>query len=252
MSKRAKVTKKSLAAAKRAGANYARDQIQSTHFEDWIIDQLAEAERMRQNDPSSVIPLETPADYRRLARNMLQQLGWDIDRGLDHREAVELAGDDSEEVVKAFWSGLHDELTNPNIVHHLVDELMRAHEDVVAAHRDRETPPQQSLPGVHDRRPARLAPRRQRPAPRPREAAQHVQDYVAVDTRNRVVAGPFKDYGEAKRQADRAGGVVKFVMDRGQAPARVLREDPRDQGYDPDSRAVARNFPRLRRLGPRR
>jgi hypothetical protein len=41
-----------------------------------------------------------------------------------------------------------------------------------------------------------------------------VSDYIAVDTRGRQVFGPTKDYGEAKRWADQAGGVVKFETGR--------------------------------------
>lgn len=44
-----------------------------------------------------------------------------------------------------------------------------------------------------------------------------VRDYVPVDHRGRPLSGPTKDYGEAKRQADQAGGYVKF--DTGRAPA---------------------------------
>jgi hypothetical protein len=36
-------------------------------------------------------------------------------------------------------------------------------------------------------------------------------DYVAVNTRGRVIAGPFKYYDQAKHEADRAGGYVKFT-----------------------------------------
>lgn len=36
-------------------------------------------------------------------------------------------------------------------------------------------------------------------------------DYVAVNNRGRVIAGPFKHYDHAKREADAAGGYVKFT-----------------------------------------
>lgn len=38
-----------------------------------------------------------------------------------------------------------------------------------------------------------------------------VRDYIAVDPRGRTVAGPFTDYNEAKREADRARGYVKLA-----------------------------------------
>lgn len=48
----------------------------------------------------------------------------------------------------------------------------------------------------------------------PREARAYVvSDYIAVDPRGRVIGGPYKDYGQAKGEADRAGGYVKFAME---------------------------------------
>jgi hypothetical protein len=41
------------------------------------------------------------------------------------------------------------------------------------------------------------------------------QDYVAVDSRGKKVAGPFRDYGEARLHADRAGGYVTWASDLG-------------------------------------
>jgi len=37
-----------------------------------------------------------------------------------------------------------------------------------------------------------------------------VRDYIAVDNHGRTIAGPFTDYGQAKREADRMGGYVRF------------------------------------------
>jgi hypothetical protein len=37
------------------------------------------------------------------------------------------------------------------------------------------------------------------------------REYIAVDSRGRTVWGPGKDYSEAKKNADRSGGVVKWV-----------------------------------------
>ncbi len=314
MSKRKKKKSESEQAvdtAREAGAHYAQDQLSGDFFRDWVWDQLFEAEEMRQRDPNSVIPLESKADYDRLARNMLQQLGWDIDRDLNPREVI---GDASREEQQAFWDGLHDELKKKETRDWLVEELIiPMHKEVVAG------PPQQSLPGVQARGPSRAvsessirwepsgggtgwrgtgpsgqtyllrraggdkwnlhiggakhgpyahldwakaeAERNERMGrngrvdpqtwAEPRLRERHgVRDYVAVDNRNRVIAGPFKNYDRAKSEADSAGGYVRFVMDRG--PARLLHEDPRDQGYDPDSKAGPRNFPRLHRVQPRR
>src|SRR5208337_2505963 len=86
-----------LDAAREAGAKYVQDQFAESFFHDWVWDQMVEAERMRQHDPSSVIPLESKADYNRLARNMLQQIGWDIDRDLNPSDVI---GDASREEQK--------------------------------------------------------------------------------------------------------------------------------------------------------
>jgi|GEM_PF-1812077 len=49
----------------------------------------------------------------------------------------------------------------------------------------------------------------------PRRGRGHaVRDYVPVDSRGRPLSGPTKDYDAAKRQADQAGGVVKFTTGR--------------------------------------
>ena len=45
-----------------------------------------------------------------------------------------------------------------------------------------------------------------------RQGRNAVRDYIAVDPRGRTVGGPFKDYGQAKRSADGAGGHVEFKM----------------------------------------
>lgn len=39
------------------------------------------------------------------------------------------------------------------------------------------------------------------------------RDYVAVTHRGKAVAGPFRHYDEAKREADRVGGYVKFAAE---------------------------------------
>lgn len=130
-------------AARKAGENYVLDQVQSTYFKDWVWDQMVEAEEMRQRDPNSVIPLESPSDFRKVARNMLQQLGHDIDRDLDPREVV--GRDASREEQQEFWDGLHEKLRDPNLVSELVSEVMLVHEQVTKPE------PQQELPGVRAR-----------------------------------------------------------------------------------------------------
>jgi hypothetical protein len=62
------------------GSDYAAEQIAGQYFQDWVWDQMVEAERMRQSDPSSVLPIETKAHALKIARNMFQQLTWDTKR----------------------------------------------------------------------------------------------------------------------------------------------------------------------------
>src|SRR5208282_2809953 len=68
--------------AEKAGADYAHEQLAGSYFQDWVWEQMVEAERMRKENPDSVMPLETQADARKVARNMLQQLEWDTKREL--------------------------------------------------------------------------------------------------------------------------------------------------------------------------
>ena len=108
------------------GAVYAVDQIESPYFLDWVHEQMAEAERMRQADPNSVLPLETPADTRKVARNMLQQLEWDTKRELNVLDHVPGAKDAiaPEEIVKAFYEGFDEVLRDPFTVKWLADILL--------------------------------------------------------------------------------------------------------------------------------
>ena len=116
-----------LARAEKAGAKYAQDQIAGEHFMQWVRDQVAEAKEMQRRDPSSVFPLETKADYKKLARNMLQQLEWDTKRDMDWREILELTGTASGEITsgvpKAFFSGFTQELKASHTVDWLADEI---------------------------------------------------------------------------------------------------------------------------------
>jgi hypothetical protein len=121
-------------AAESAGAKYASEQIESDYFADWIHSQMAEARRMREADPSSVIPIETKADYRKLARIMLGDLESDTKRDLDSDVIVDLVNkevwaedenaDVSREVaVKGFYHGLNEALHEASLINWLACEL---------------------------------------------------------------------------------------------------------------------------------
>lgn len=134
--------------AEKAGADYAQEQVGSPHFRDWVHDQLAEAERMRAADPSSVLPLETPDDAKKVARNMLKQLEWDTKRQMEHTEIEELSGASgvlssgnaawvkdtygitAHDVGKSFFEGFSEELDKPTTREWLTDEILQAIEGV--------------------------------------------------------------------------------------------------------------------------
>jgi hypothetical protein len=71
------------------GKAYARESLASDHFDYWVSEQLAEALR----DPQSHWQIENKADALRAAGNMLQQLGWDMDRGFSN-EVASLSSED--------------------------------------------------------------------------------------------------------------------------------------------------------------
>ena len=119
-------------AAHKAGAGYAHEQIGSPYFLEWVHEQMAEAERMRQADPNSVIDASTPAGARKVAKNMLQQLEWDTKRelnmttvGLEHGDA------------KAFYEGFAEQLRQTSTVEWLTDIILRTEEDMRGGRRSK-------------------------------------------------------------------------------------------------------------------
>ena len=297
--------------AEKAGADYAQEQVGSPHFSDWVYDQMVEAERMRKADPSSVVPLETPADAKKVARNMLQQLEWDTKRQMDLREVLDLIdgatgvfsvgsadwvrdtyGITEREVTGAFFTAFVDELREPSVVTWLTDLVLEAGEEVrgsevsesrrrggLEAARTGMTPEQRdtivaalrhyggdlSDDGfiAHGKKVLGVRPEISKGRLRmvsktgellasytvanigtgvadfvekfwfwkPQGASVHeqraVRDYIAVDYRGRAFAGPFTDYGRAKREASKASGFVKFVPgQKVRAPRRSTHRRP--------------------------
>jgi hypothetical protein len=94
------------------GSDYAAEQIESNHFRDWVYEQMVEAERMRQADPDSVLPLETQNDALKIAKNMLQQLEWDTKRELDES--------------KEFYEGFTEMLKSTNVREYVADLILEA------------------------------------------------------------------------------------------------------------------------------
>jgi len=117
--------------AEAAGERYAEDQVNSDHFMSWVWEQMVEGRRMRRADPKSVIPLDNAADFKRLARNMLQQLMWDTDREMDMHAILAAVGVDSEgtsrdaEVAREFGKGVRGFLLKPSTIQWLASECRR-------------------------------------------------------------------------------------------------------------------------------
>jgi hypothetical protein len=86
---------------------------------------------MRKADPKSVIPLDNAADFKKLARNMLQQLGWDMDRDLHMSDILSTVGVESEgssrdaEVARDFGKGVRAMLFKPSTIQWLASECRR-------------------------------------------------------------------------------------------------------------------------------
>ena len=96
--------------AHKAGADYAHEQLAGSYFQDWVWEQMVEAERMRQADPNSVIDASTPAGARKVAKNMLQQLKWDTKRALKES--------------KEFFEGFDEVLQSQSSIDWLADMIL--------------------------------------------------------------------------------------------------------------------------------
>jgi hypothetical protein len=129
--------------AEAAGERYAEDQVNSDGFRDWVWDQMFEGRRMRKADPKSVIPLDNAADYKKLARNMLQQLGWDIDRDMTMRDVLDAVGVDDQgsaansEIARDFAKGVRNLLHKPNVVQWLATEARGFEKELKQAEKGR-------------------------------------------------------------------------------------------------------------------
>ncbi len=137
-----------LEAAAKAGADYAHEQVNGDYFRDWVYEQVAEAERMRRQDPGSVFPSDTPDGAKRAAKNMLQQLEWDTERQMDAREILELSGASGVfgagsadwvrdtygitqgDVTGAFFSAFREALRAPAVRQWLTDLVLETNEQV--------------------------------------------------------------------------------------------------------------------------
>jgi len=115
--------------AEAAGEQYASDQLQGDYFMDWVREQMLEASRAK---PSEMLPLETKSDALVIAKNMLQQLLWDTQRGLEKREMDDLLGavgvQGSDETATAFYEGFKKTLDASR--DWLADELLQIKQEM--------------------------------------------------------------------------------------------------------------------------
>ena len=287
--------------AEKAGQDYVKEQVGSPYFRDWVYEQMVEAERMRRQDPDSVIPSDTPSGARKVARNMLQQLEWDTKRDLERRSILELSGAKGvfdvgsadwvrdkygityEEVSSAFFGAFDEALKSPSTRDWLTDLVLEMSEEVRGG--EGAVSEAKHAAGLSDEQRAaidealrpygarlttddliakgekvlgvRVEVQKGRlrmvmasngnllasfPASRlaagvadfvekfwywkPESVSEHrstreahrVRDYEAVDPKGRHIAGPFTDYGKAKREAERARGYVKYVTESSPKP----------------------------------
>lgn len=108
--------------AERAGKRYAEEQVESDYFQEWVREHMYEGEKLRPEEVARGLETETVARDRhaaeRLAKNMLQQLRWDIEQGIDTSEideallgaGIEAPRRKMREVGPAFWEGLRSTL----------------------------------------------------------------------------------------------------------------------------------------------
>lgn len=127
-------TTKLVAAARRAGKEYLLNQIQDTHFSDWIIEQIHQAE----SNPEDHWLVNTKADAKKFAKNALQQLGWDFSRDMGMNEILSEAGaghmtdeptEVKREIVGAFMEGFNKARESASTISFVADEaLLRVEE----------------------------------------------------------------------------------------------------------------------------
>lgn len=159
--------------AEEAGKQYAQDQLNGQHFMDWVREQMAEAKELERREPGSTFPLKTKADYKKLARNMLQQLERDTKRA-----DMDTHGDP-----KAFFRGLVEELKSDDTVNWLADEIQLIKKDLGG--RARETPLSEihspaphvraPSPAPHVKAPTRPTSKSRRPSPKARSTRRRAR-----------------------------------------------------------------------------
>lgn len=151
----------SATAAEAAGEQYAYDQIAGEYYGDWVRDQLIEASKM---PPDKVLPLETKADARVVAKNMLRQLEWDTKRALRGSELEDLIGTPTQASHTAFYEGFRKACDGS--LDWLADELLTIKHEMHS-------------PQAHEARRASVAARRSTNSQPGSESRSRLASYIA-------------------------------------------------------------------------
>ena len=122
--------------AEAAGQKYADEVLLSDSFHDWVWEEMVRGEELGPADVAPGLETENVAKDKRaaerLAKNLLQQLVWDINRDMedsDVERALESAGiEDVRENYKklgpAYWAALRGVLGSPDARTWLAEELI--------------------------------------------------------------------------------------------------------------------------------
>jgi hypothetical protein len=118
--------RKILSAAKKAGEQYALNQIEGDYFSNFVAEQVYAAVK----DPDAHFETLSKSGAMRAAKNILVDLGHDISRDLDAMHTLKSAGISNfrsgvsdRDLHDAFWEGIHTVLDRKNTQSWLADEI---------------------------------------------------------------------------------------------------------------------------------
>jgi hypothetical protein len=116
-----------LAKAKKAGKDWAHEQLISPSFNDYVAEQVYEAEKK----PEAHWLVRNKAQALKAAKNMLQDYRYELGRSLDLRDLVSVAKDagvavnwGDQDVARAVSLGIREVLTQKNVEDWLADEVL--------------------------------------------------------------------------------------------------------------------------------
>jgi hypothetical protein len=120
--------KATLSKAKKAGKDWAHEQLISVSFQDYVAEQVYEAEK----NPSAHWLVRNKTQALKAAKNMLQDYRWELGRQLDlsdltgtaENAGVRFEHAERHEVARAVSEGIRDVLTQKNVEDWLADEIL--------------------------------------------------------------------------------------------------------------------------------